>query len=266
MHISYKETGNPQGESILFIHGAGLPGWFWKKQVEYLSNDYHCIVVDLPDHGKSSSIKFTTIQDISTELLELIKKIGHNEKAIVVGHSLGAKIATFMIAQNTNLVEKAVIASALFQKSKLLDIMNNKALIRFSLNLVKKYPSLLKLQAKSFHFNDEQMENEFIEEFKSINEEAMERYMQAYSVKMEIPVGLSNVNIPVLIIVGSKEPGSMKKSAMKLHDILENSKCIILKKCNHIYPIIESQLFNSILHNWIKNELEPNTRIKYITK
>lgn len=256
MNMYYTETGIQQKESILFIHGAGLPGWFWKKQVEYFSNYYHCIVVDLPDHGKSSAIKFTTIEEVATELLEMIKNVGHNGKAIVVGHSLGAKVTAFMIASKIDRIEKAVIASALFHKSLLLDIMNNKALIRFSINLYRRYPGLIKLQAKTFHFNDEQMENEFIEDFKSINEESMDRYMQAFTKKLEIPATLSTVNIPVLIIVGSKEAGSMKKSAIMLNKYIENSKYIILNKCNHVYPFSDSQLFNSVLEDWIK--MKPN--------
>jgi pimeloyl-ACP methyl ester carboxylesterase len=264
MRIAFEEFGITNDRSMMFIHGAGLPGWFWKKQVEYFSKDFHCIVIDLPDHGKSSAVEFTTIEEVATELLKLIEKTAHHKKAVVVGHSLGAKVTTFMIAKKSGLIESAVIASALFHKSIIMDMMNNKTLIKLNVNWVKNSPKLLKMQAKSFHFDDQEMENNFIEEYRTLDYKSVERYLSAFSSKMELPEDLCLVTIPVLIITGEKEPGSMKKSAIKLHAALKNSRSINLVKCNHIYPVQTPDLFNSIVENWICGKLPENKRIKLI--
>ncbi len=50
--IQYTECGDTSGPLIVFIHGGGVSGWMWKKQLEYFTN-YHCLVPDLPGHGNS---------------------------------------------------------------------------------------------------------------------------------------------------------------------------------------------------------------------
>ncbi len=266
MELYFQEFGIENEKSILFIHGAGMPGWFWKKQVAFFSNDFHCIVVDLPDHGKSASIPFTTIEIVASQLVLLIKKVCHNERAIVVGHSLGAKIAAYMVSINSGKIVKAVIASALFHKSVLTDWMTNKTTIKLSLFLIQKFPVLLKWQAKIFHFEDEEMEKAYISESLSMKTEAMIRYMTPFNSMTSIPENQSHISIPILILTGSKEPESMKKSAMKLLGALGDAKYLILKKSNHVYPINNADLFNSILSQWIKDtSVKPNERLDIIS-
>ena len=45
MSLYIKETGKNSDETILFLHGDGIAGWMWDKQIESFS-DYHCIAVD----------------------------------------------------------------------------------------------------------------------------------------------------------------------------------------------------------------------------
>ena len=80
----YVREFNPeQAESILFLHGGGVGGWMWEKQVEALSN-YHCIIPDLPGHGGSREIRGFTIKNCAEALANLIAKAGHENKAHVV--------------------------------------------------------------------------------------------------------------------------------------------------------------------------------------
>ena len=41
----------------MFIHGGGISGWMWHKQVERFS-DYHCIAPDSPEYGKNIENEF----------------------------------------------------------------------------------------------------------------------------------------------------------------------------------------------------------------
>ncbi|MEH6890050.1 alpha/beta hydrolase [Bacillus sp. JJ864] len=52
MSLQYKEYGNDNAPLMLLLHGGGVSGWMWDKQVQYFSR-YHCIVPDLPGHGVS---------------------------------------------------------------------------------------------------------------------------------------------------------------------------------------------------------------------
>jgi pimeloyl-ACP methyl ester carboxylesterase len=51
--LYFESFGNKDLPTIVFLHGGGAAGWMWKKQVEALSNRYHCLVPDLPEQGQS---------------------------------------------------------------------------------------------------------------------------------------------------------------------------------------------------------------------
>ena len=54
-------TGPASAPTIVFLHGGGGGGWMWQPQLDGLP-DYHCLVPDLPEHGKSMAVKPLTIQ------------------------------------------------------------------------------------------------------------------------------------------------------------------------------------------------------------
>ena len=86
----------------------------WQPQVERLA-DYHLLIPDLPGHGDSTGIRLTSIADAANRIAELIREQAHGGKAHVVGLSLGAQVAVYLLAQSPELVDHAVISSALLQ-------------------------------------------------------------------------------------------------------------------------------------------------------
>ncbi len=81
MELFFKETGKENEESIVFIHGSGLSGWMWDKQLEEFT-DYHCLVPDLPEHGKSKHVAPFIMETAAEQIIELIKNRAHNKKPI----------------------------------------------------------------------------------------------------------------------------------------------------------------------------------------
>ena len=104
----------------------------WQPQVENLT-DYHLLVPDLPGHGDSSSIRLTSIEDVAGRVAELIREKAHGGKAHVVGLSLGAQVAVYLLAQAPELVDHAVISSALL-KPMAHKWLYNPGLLRFLFN------------------------------------------------------------------------------------------------------------------------------------
>ena len=49
--LYYQEKG--QGIPFVLLHGNGESGEYFKKQIEYFSNQYRMIAVDTRGHGKS---------------------------------------------------------------------------------------------------------------------------------------------------------------------------------------------------------------------
>ena len=107
-HIRYFRTGGDK-PSLLLLHGAMSNGLCWSRVAKSLELDFDVILPDARGHGKSVSHQ----QDYS--LFELVEDtaelITHLQIApvIVMGHSMGAQMATELGARYPDLVKKLVL-------------------------------------------------------------------------------------------------------------------------------------------------------------
>jgi len=108
--LNYNICGNPNGELLVFINGAGLSTWMWYKQLEFFK-DYKIITFDLTGHGANCSQEFSTIKDLANDISKIIVAEGKN--ALLVGHSIGAQATLEMLRSYPHLINKAVVVSAL---------------------------------------------------------------------------------------------------------------------------------------------------------
>ena len=106
MSLYISESGPSDAPSLVFLHGGGVSGWMWQPQVQAFA-DYHCLVPDLPEHGRSLAEKLLTIEDSATRVAQLYRERAHRGKAHVVGISLGAQVIVALLSQAPELVECA---------------------------------------------------------------------------------------------------------------------------------------------------------------
>jgi pimeloyl-ACP methyl ester carboxylesterase len=77
--------------TIVFLHGSGGSGHFWRAQVEGLAERVNTVALDLPGHGRSGSDGKDTIADYARAVAGFIETID-TPKAIPCGLSLGGAI------------------------------------------------------------------------------------------------------------------------------------------------------------------------------
>ena len=69
----------------------------------------------------------------------------------------------------------------------------------------------------------------------------------------------------ILIIYGSKEDLNSTKSAIELKSIFKNARLVEIIKGNHLWNIIDYDLFNTITSDFIKfNKLDENSKINFL--
>lgn len=92
--IHYEVTGD--GPPIVFVQGVGVAGCGWSPQVEDLSNDHRCIVIDNRGIGGSrGETKGLTVDVMARDALAVLDALGL-ARAHLVGHSLGGVIVQRM--------------------------------------------------------------------------------------------------------------------------------------------------------------------------
>ncbi|KAL8035297.1 hypothetical protein ABFS82_12G085600 [Erythranthe guttata] len=119
--INVVETGESiDGTTVVFLHGFLGTGGDWMPIMKAASISARCIAVDLPGHGGSKlkhhqGIDGSDRPDLSMDVVvDIIRKVLDNltsEKVILVGYSMGARIALYSALKYSNKVEGAVIIS-----------------------------------------------------------------------------------------------------------------------------------------------------------
>ncbi|KAL0380681.1 UNVERIFIED_CONTAM: protein PHYLLO, chloroplastic [Sesamum angustifolium] len=114
------ETGESiDGSTMVFLHGFLGAGRDWTPVMKAMSGSTRCIAVDLPGHGGSKlqyqgngvsgrpNLSIDVVVDILCKVLSNLTP----GKVILVGYSMGARIALYTALKRSDKVERAVIIS-----------------------------------------------------------------------------------------------------------------------------------------------------------
>lgn len=253
MNIYFNETGIKNPETIIFLHGGGISGWMWDIQVEAFGN-YHCIVPDLPEHGKSSNIKPFTMRKTAELLIDIIKGQAKNGRAHLVGISLGAQLVVQIMSMAPEIVDHAFISGTLIRRIPYTDSLLK--LLDYAIKVyepVKDNDFFIKANMRTYNM-PKKFFKKFKESTKQIEKDSLDRILRE-NMLFELPDGLDKVEAPVLIMTGEKDYKIIKESARDLIKILPNSRGAVALKVGHLWNLESPELFNSTLAAWL-NDVE----------
>ena len=109
--LSVHESGTPGSPAVAFLHADGASGGMWDQHVRRLAG-YHCLAPDLPGHGRSNHLPWTSLDDTARQVAELIEGRVPARRAHVVGLSLGGVVAHRLLAHRPELLDRVVIDGA----------------------------------------------------------------------------------------------------------------------------------------------------------
>ncbi len=98
-----------QGTPVIILHGlfGMLDNWLSiAKKLE--THGFMPILVDQRDHGRSEHSKDFTYQLLAEDLLHFMEE-NWIHKAILIGHSMGGKVALQFIADHASMIEKLIV-------------------------------------------------------------------------------------------------------------------------------------------------------------
>lgn len=90
--LFWREVG--QGSILVFLHGSWTDGSQWVEVLTRLGQDHHCCAVDLLGFGESEQPDTHYSIDLETECLGQYLDALKFKQVYLIGHSLGAWIAT----------------------------------------------------------------------------------------------------------------------------------------------------------------------------
>ena len=98
--LAYEVTGS--GRPLLLIHGLTESRRMWDPLLPALAEDHTVLAVDLPGHGESAPGASYAMDAMADEVAAVVSSAGMDAPTIV-GHSLGAVVATAYAAAHPSL-------------------------------------------------------------------------------------------------------------------------------------------------------------------
>lgn len=273
-NLAYEEIGEENDDTILFLHTKLLDKWIWIRQREGYESyfkGHHCIFLDLPHHGDSRSEGEFTIKESSKEIEEFIQYIigtKETKRINIVSLGIGSSIAIEILNRNPQIIDNLILSGpeiSDFKEKEQESIINRLAKTQSEyLNekpdmfIVKAYLRYYGISKEYYHHMERILE-------KSIKEE---REIAFESLNYTLPKDFSKETLKkenILIIYGSKEDLDCAKSAIKLKNKFENGRLIEINRGNHLWNIIDHELFNTITSDFINSKcIEENPRIRIL--
>lgn len=110
LHTTAVGTAGPR---VAFLHGLFGQGRNWTQVAKAVSGPdatgARCLLVDLPDHGRSPWTDAFSYEDYAARVAGTLEDAAPGEPWVVVGHSLGGKVAMVLTLTHPELVASLVV-------------------------------------------------------------------------------------------------------------------------------------------------------------
>ncbi|GLU55471.1 alpha/beta fold hydrolase [Dyadobacter frigoris] len=99
--LNYVRKGGGNDITIVFLHYFGGSSNSWSAVTDSLADDFHCVSIDLCGFGHSPTTAWeVSVHEHAQYVTDLIKDL-KIDRYVLVGHSMGGKIALYIAAKKT---------------------------------------------------------------------------------------------------------------------------------------------------------------------
>jgi pimeloyl-ACP methyl ester carboxylesterase len=259
VEIYYEEHG--KGRPMVFLSETACDGEVWKiNQVEEFSKDHRVIIHDYRGTGQSSkpSIDYTT-KMFCDDLVVLMDHLGAKD-AVVVGHSMGGRVAQLLALDHPEKVHKLVLAStgAHYPLTKGLPLKIMKEMIEWGYEKYEREHTIL------VGWTDDYVKQhpEKIEQYLKVrmhNLCPVEFYLRHLLARQghDTSTRLKDIKQPTLILVGEDDRNitseiSHRMSSEILVKGIPNAKLVVLPNERHSYFFTNPGEAHRVIREFIK--------------
>lgn len=239
MALYFEEFYGEQAQTLVLIHGGGLSSKQWKPQIECLA-DFHLLIPDLPEQGKTSG-QFE-LADATRQLADLIETRAHDGKAHVVGLSLGGAAVLTLLRSYPGRVRTAIVTGTSGKLSKML----GQTMI-WSASISKLFSAKWLTNAGIKQFGIEPYRELVYDDLLRATDPGFNRRLAQSLMALELPL---NNAIPLLVLVGEKETGVAKQAARQLGHDVSNAKMATVPGVGHVWNLQKPELFCEVARMW----------------
>lgn len=210
-------SGSAVKPVLVFVHGWGGSGRYWRTTARALAHRFDCLIYDLRGFGRSSGVGLSegdyALEAYAEDLLALLDELGLG-RVYINAHSMGASIATLFASRYPQRVERLILTcSGIFSYDPVTFPLFHRAgtyVVKFRFGWFKRVPTADRLfMARFLHrpiaaaerraFLEDFLQAEFAAAtgtiYTSVSKHAAEVMPQAFA----------DLRVPTLLVAGEKD-------------------------------------------------------------
>ena len=261
MNIHYHDVG--AGDPLILLHsyGPGTTGWItFHKTLPMLSQHFRCLVMDLPNFGRTGPVIYNEPVHIlqARTALALMDALGI-DKAHMVGNSQGGQSAMVFAMKYPERVNKLVFGACHIRTGGDVYLMGNRpsegsraSREAMSNPIRESFRRYLRV-----HIDDEALVTDelvdYIHQNYTGNPDHIEATQKSVSVPYDHGDELPNIKASTLIIWGRYDRMCVFEIGIAALNNIDDSRLVLLNKCGHWPPYEKPEEYTSHLLNFLKN-------------
>jgi pimeloyl-ACP methyl ester carboxylesterase len=204
--ISFTDSG--EGTVIVLLHGFLENKIMWQEYIDFFSQKYRVITIDLLGHGESDCLGYVhEMEDNAGAVHEVLEHL-KIEKAIILGHSMGGYVALAFAELYPKKVQKLVLQNSTSKEDSAEKKLNRTRAIKA---VKQNYVSFVSLAIANLFSENNRIR--LADEIEKVKEEALKTPLQGIIASLEgmkmrkDREELLHKNLfPVLLVLGRKDP------------------------------------------------------------
>ncbi|HLQ61903.1 MAG TPA: alpha/beta hydrolase [Candidatus Acidoferrales bacterium] len=274
LHHTYGGSGSPP---VVFIHGLGSSGYIeWRFNLEPISQQHRVFAPDLPGYGRSHKPRARYDIEYFARAVDRYMESRRLRSAVVVGASLGGRVALEMALEYPRRVSRLVLVNALGLGRP------NLQLYYPLVTLPRVGETLMRLAGEALHWApapmirrvaarysgsganlERTLDDGYLADLREMY--AQEGFNQAYLATVrslahpatllgrhDLSRRLAEIKVPVLLIWGADDPLFPVAHATRAHARLPDSRLSVIEGAGHSPQAERPDEFNRILGRFLR--------------
>lgn len=252
--IEFIQNDRQADETTVFLHGISSNADSWIKQLDYFADKASVLAWSAPGYGQSAPMKeqVPTALDYSKRLLTLLESRGI-KRVNLVGHSLGALIASGFAAEYPQMVNKVVLANAAqgygeFDQAKQDEVAQKRPKLLKELGGAE----MARQRSHALLFNASDDKVKLLEQImEQISAEGFEKSSQLLA-RDSMHHYLGQIDKPVDLIYGTEDGITPPKIMFEIADRHKKISLHPIESASHLSYLDQPDNFNQVLLSIIR--------------
>ena len=248
IELYYESHG--EGESVVFLHGAGGNHTSWWQQIPSFSQTYRCLTLDHRGFGSSTDPQAKGSDCFADDLEALLDHLGIARMALVA-QSMGGRTASQFTLRHPERVSTLVMCDTVGVLAWK-ELSERREELRAERLATAGESGLLRRGYMAPGFIESQPEMTFLyQQVQSFNPPRGETGPQATTSQAE----LAKLSVPMLFIVGSEDPVLPSEIVQEMADEIPGAECLEFDACGHSVYWENASAFNQALEAHLAKHL-----------